>query len=181
MAQPDEVTLGRVLLTEYEQLKAEQTGRIRLRDNFLYAMLAATAAVIASTMRVGDHLALLLLLPPIALLLGWTYLVNDEKISAIGRHVRTTLAPRLAEVLDADEEILTWESAHRDDHRRGSRKALQLAVDLLAFTVSPLAALTAFWVNGHLTWPLLAVSGAETAAVGVLAWQIVGYADLGRG
>lgn len=28
------------------------------------------------------------MLPPVSVILGWTYLVNDEKISAIGRYVR---------------------------------------------------------------------------------------------
>ncbi|MFD9817540.1 hypothetical protein [Streptomyces violascens] len=178
MAQPEEVTLGRVLLVEYEQMKAEQKGRIGLRDNLLYAMLAATAAVIAATIPSSSHTALLLLLPPISVLLGWTYLVNDEKISAIGRYVRNSLAPRLAEVLGRDVELFGWESAHRQDQRRRSRKGLQLAVDLLAFGIGPGAALIVFWVNGHLTGPLLVISAAETVALVVLGSQITLYADL---
>ncbi|MFF1376309.1 hypothetical protein [Streptomyces sp. NPDC058308] len=180
MAEPEEVTLGRVLLVEYEQLKAEQKSRIALRDNLIYAMLAATAAVIAATIPSTSRTALLLLLPPLAVLLGWTYLVNDEKISAIGQYIRSTLSPRLKGVADQSDDVFGWETAHRQDRRRGTRKRLQLAVDLLAFCVSPGAALTVFWVNGHLTWPLLTVSLVESVALVALGVQIALYADLGR-
>ncbi|MFD4629193.1 hypothetical protein ACFVYR_04725 [Streptomyces sp. NPDC058284] len=180
MAEPDEVTLGRVLLAEYEQVKAEQKSRITLRDNLIYAMLAATAGVIAATIPSASRTALLLLLPPLSVLLGWTYLVNDEKISAIGQYIRTTLRPRLAEVVGQSDALFGWETAHRQDLRRGSRKRLQLAVDLLAFCAGPGAALTVFWLNGHLTWPLVTVSLVEGAGLVALGIQIARYADLAR-
>ncbi|MEU6992625.1 hypothetical protein ABZ953_18455 [Streptomyces sp. NPDC046465] len=177
---PEEVTPGRVLLAEYEQLKAEQKSRIALRDNLIYAMLAATAAVIAATIPSTSRTALLLLLPPLSVLLGWTYLVNDEKISAIGQYIRGTLSPRLTAMVDQSDDVFGWEAAHRQDRRRVARKRLQLAVDLLAFCFGPAAALTVFWVNGHLTWPLLTVSLAESAGLVALGVQITLYADLDR-
>ncbi|MEW2386906.1 hypothetical protein AB0933_00945 [Streptomyces venezuelae] len=179
MAEPEEVTLGRVLLVEYEQLKAEQKSRITFRDNLVYALLAATAAVIAATIPSTARTALLLLLPPLSVLLGWTYLVNDEKISAIGQYIRTELTPALAAVVEGDG-IFGWEAAHRRDERRAARKRLQLAVDLLAFCVSPAAALTVFWIHGHLTWPLVTVSLVESTALVALGVQIVLYADTSR-
>ncbi|MET8682964.1 hypothetical protein ABZV77_02010 [Streptomyces sp. NPDC004732] len=179
MAEPEEVTRGRVLLVEYEQLKAEQKSRITLRDNLIYAMLAATAAVIAATIPSASRTALLLLLPPLSVLLGWTYLVNDEKISAIGQYIRTDLTRHLTDAVGGDG-VLGWEAAHRRDQRRGSRKKLQLAVDLLAFCVSPAAALTVFWIHGHLTGLLVTVSLVESAALVGLGIQIALYADLGR-
>jgi hypothetical protein len=123
---------------------------------------------------------LLLLLPPVSVLLGWTYLVNDEKISAIGRYVRDELAPRLEQLTSGHgaAKIFGWENAHRRDARRASRKWLQLAVDLLAFCASPLAALAVFWALGPVGAPLLLVSLAELAAIAVLGVQIVLYADL---
>ncbi|WP_447040751.1 hypothetical protein [Streptomyces sp. DSM 118878] len=180
MAEPDEITPGRVLLVEYEQIKAEQKGRISLRDNLIYAMLAATAAVIAATIPSPSRTALLLLLPPISTLLGWTYLVNDQKISAIGHYVRENLGPQLSAVTEQEGIVFGWEAAHRQDRRRTSRKRLQLAADLLAFCGGSTAALVAFWVNGHLTWILLSVSLLEVAALVVLAIQIGIYADLGH-
>jgi hypothetical protein len=163
----ERVTLGDLLLAEYQALKEEQRGRIGFRDNLLYAMLAAIAASMAAVLQAKGRLELLLLLPPVSVLLGWTYLANDEKISAAGRYVREELAPRLASLANAspahdsrahtspanvppsgDREelrVFGWEIVHRAAARRRSRKLLQLAVDLLAFCAIPLAALVVFW------------------------------------
>lgn len=87
-----------LLVAEYERIKDEQKSRIGFRDNLIYVTLASMAGVIAAALQPRGHSGLLLLLPPASLVLGWTYLVNDEKISAIGRYIRTDLGPRLAEV-----------------------------------------------------------------------------------
>lgn len=92
----EDVTVGGLLMAEYEQIKSEQRSRIGFRDNLLYATLASMAAVITAVLRKDGQTELLLLLPPVSVLLGWTYLVNDEKISAIGRYVRDELTPKLA-------------------------------------------------------------------------------------
>ncbi|MFH8987726.1 hypothetical protein [Streptomyces sp. NPDC017940] len=169
---------GQLALAEYEQVKQEQRARIGFRDNLIYATLGVMAAVIGSTLPRGGHIELLLLLPPLSVVLGWTYLVNDEKISAVGRYVRDELAPRLEELTAERHEVFGWESAHRRDAHRRSRKRIQLAVDLLTFCVAPLAALTVYWVLCPAHWPLLLVSVVETAMVAGLATQIVRYADM---
>jgi hypothetical protein len=178
----ERVTIGALLITEYDRIKEEQRARISFRDNLLYVTLASMAAVIAASLQPENRPELLLLLPPVSALLGWTYLVNDEKISAIGRYVREELAPRL-ESLTAERErsrVLGWESAHRGDRRRTSRKWLQLAVDILTFCVAPLAALVVFWVAGPATTAHVTVSIGELLAIAVLCWQIVSYADIRR-
>jgi hypothetical protein len=183
----EDVTVGGLLVAEYQQVKGEQQARIGFRDNLLYATLASMAAVIAAVLQRDGQTALLLLLPPVSMLLGWTYLVNDEKISAIGRYVREELAPQLATLTKGQKQgtghvlVFGWEVAHRSDRRRLSRKWLQLAVDLTAFCVAPVAAVVVFWAAGPSRLPLVAVSAVELAAIGVLAVQIVLYADLGRG
>ncbi|KAB8162220.1 hypothetical protein FH609_024455 [Streptomyces sp. 3MP-14] len=171
---------GQLLLTEYEHIKQEQRARIGFRDNLLYATLGTMAAVVASTLTGQGRIQLLLLMPPLSVILGWTYLVNDEKISAIGRYVRQELAPRLKELAPGEPEVFAWEKAHRTDERRRSRKAIQLAVDLLAFCAAPLAALVVYWMVGPPHWQLLLVSGLEALAIGGLAHQITRYADLDR-
>ncbi|GAA4787652.1 hypothetical protein [Streptomyces ziwulingensis] len=181
---------GQLILAEYEQVKQEQRARIGFRDNLIYATLGVMAAVIGSTLPRGGHLEMLLLLPPLSVILGWTYLVNDEKISAVGRYVRDELAPRLeqltSERLTPERltperlEVFGWESAHRRDAHRRSRKRIQLAVDLLTFCVAPLAALAVHLLLGPRHWPLLLISAAETAMLAGLAAQTVRYADLGR-
>jgi hypothetical protein len=174
----DESIAARVLLMEYERLKDEQKTRIGFRDSLIYATLASLAGVIAATLNDRGHAALLLLLPPVCVVLGWTYLVNDEKVSAIGRYLRADLAHALGELAPDGATIFGWETAHRRDARRRSRKLLQLGVDVATFCLPGLTAVVIFWVNGPQTVPFMTVSVAETAAVLTLAVQIVRYADL---
>jgi len=90
--------------------------------------------------------------------------------------VREELGPRLAQLAQI-EGAFGWESAHRSDARRRSRKAVQLAVDLLAFCVVPLAGLAVFWGAGDSGSPgLLVLSGFEALGVVGLAAQVVSYA-----
>ncbi|WP_105970807.1 hypothetical protein [Streptomyces geranii] len=171
---PADVTLGQLLLAEYTVLKDEQKTRIGFRDNLLYVTLTVVAAVIAAAVQAGRP-AMLLALPPVCVVLGWTYLVNDEKISAIGAYVRGELGPRLAQ-LAGTQTSFGWEVAHRSDARRRSRKAVQLAVDLLAFCLVPLAGLTVYWGAGDTGGAgLLVFSVVEALAVAGLAAQMVAY------
>ncbi|MFJ6724857.1 hypothetical protein ACIQPQ_08050 [Streptomyces sp. NPDC091281] len=173
MAEQD-VTAGQLMLAEYQSVKDEQKARIGFRDNLLYVTLAVVAAVIAAAAQASQP-EMLLALPPVCVVLGWTYLVNDEKISAIGRYVRGELAPRLA-VLAGQTEAFGWEHFHRSDHRRYSRKAAQCAVDLLAFCVVPLSGLIVYWAAGDLSAGLLVLSVTEAAAVVALGVVVVRYA-----
>ncbi|WP_223281180.1 hypothetical protein [Streptomyces antnestii] len=76
-----------MLLAEYDRIKEEQKTRIGFRDNLLYFTLAASTAVLAITVQ-SRQAQLLLAVPVVCLVLGWTYLVNDEKISAVGCYIR---------------------------------------------------------------------------------------------
>ncbi|MCW2858477.1 MAG: putative integral rane protein [Actinoallomurus sp.] len=125
MTRDDEVTSARLMVLEYERIKDEQRTRIGFRDNLLYVTLAAMATVIAVSASARDP-SYVLLLPPVSRILGWTYLANDEKISAIGRYIRGELAPRLAAQTGDDSVIFGWETIHRSDARRSPRKFLQV-------------------------------------------------------
>ncbi|NUR84360.1 MAG: hypothetical protein HOY71_09770 [Nonomuraea sp.] len=168
-----------MLLSEYETLKAEQRSRIGTRDQLLYAMLTAAAAIAAVTATAG-RLELLLVLPLAGIVLGWTHLHNDHMITAIGRYVRDRLGPRLHGLVDdaTDLPMFEWETEHHSDRRRRSRRWLQLAVNLTAFCAPPLAALVVVWAAGPHTPATLALSVLEAAALAVLAVQITRYADL---
>ncbi|MGW4951733.1 hypothetical protein [Streptomyces parvulus] len=172
-----DVTVGQLLLAEYESVKSEQRARIGFRDNLLYVTLAVVAAVIAAAAPAKQP-SMLLALPPVCVVLGWTYLVNDEKISAIGLYVRDDLGPRLAELASRGGGFTTfgWEAHHRGDTRRRSRKATQAVIDLTAFCAVPLAALTVFWSNGNVGGLLVGLSALEALAVAGLASQVVRYA-----
>jgi hypothetical protein len=176
VARPKDVSTAQLLLAEYQNIKEEQRARIGFRDNLLYVTLVAVTAVVVSSAQ-DRHVALLLVMPPVSLVLGWTYLVNDEKISAIGRYVRNDLGPRLALLsgTPADSEVFHWESVHRADRRRASRKRIQLAVDIIAFCLVPLTALTTYWVSRRITAYLGFLSVAEALALFGLAYQMVLY------
>lgn len=175
--------MGQLLLIEYQTVKDEQKTRIGFRDNLLYVTLTVVAAVVAASAQAGQP-AMLLALPPVCVVLGWTYLVNDQKISAIGRYVREDLGPRLARLARTEgtgepgeaEEVFLWERVHRGDRRRRSRKAVQCVIDLLAFCLVPLAGLTVYWTGGQGSGGLLVVSVVEALAVVGLGAQVVSYA-----
>ncbi|MGC9544871.1 hypothetical protein [Streptomyces sp. UG1] len=179
-----EVTVGQLLLTEYQTIKDEQKARIGFRDNLLYVTLAAVAAVIAAAAQAKQP-QMLLALPPVCVVLGWTYLVNDEKISAIGDYVRNELGPRLAAATgssDTVEAVFRWETAHRTDARRRSRKLIQFAVDQGAFCAVPMAALVVYWAHGGGGALLIGLSVIEALAIAGLAVQILLHAGtLGSG
>ena len=174
-----DITVGQLLLAEYQVVKDEQKARIGFRDNLLYVTLAAVAALVAAAAQT-ERASMLLALGPVCVVLGWTYLVNDEKISAIGAYVRGDLGPRLAELAAPDERAAPgafgWETAHRGDARRRSRKAIQCLVDLVAFCVVPLAGLVVFWAAGEGSGLLVALSVVEAVAIAGLGCQVVWYA-----
>lgn len=165
-----------VLRDEHKALKDEQRDRIKARDGLIFSVFVAIAAVTGGARFAGP--AVPLLLPPVVLSLGWTYLANDRAVSAIGRYIRSDLEPRLSGLVGAD--MLRWETAHRGDRRRRQRKLIQLGVDLVVFVLPAVVALAWFW--GHRPGGvLLAASVAEAAAALLIAWQFVAYAEIGGG
>jgi hypothetical protein len=163
-----------VLRDELKVLKDEQRDRIRARDNLIYSLIVAIAAVASGTKFAGSAVALLL--PPIAIALGWTYLVNDQKVTAIGRYLRTDLAPRLSVLVGAD--VLRWETAHRSDNRRSQRKGIQLGVDLTVFVLPAATAVTWYWATGPSNPVLILASAVEAITVAIATWQVIAYADI---
>ena len=160
-----------ILLAEYGALKDEQQKRIDRRDHLVYGTLTAVAATLAAAAKLPEAL---LLLPAVTLILGWTHLVTDVKVSAAGQYLRTDLSVRLGALAGAP--VLSWETAHRGDARRRQRKHLQLAVDLATFPAPALVSLGAYLtLTGP---PVLGVIAAVLLALAaaVLAGQQVLYA-----
>jgi hypothetical protein len=123
---------------------------------------------------------LLLLIPPACLVLGWTYLVNDQKVSAIALHIRTVLIPQIRAELGTDLPLFTWEVQHRGDSRRRFRKIGQLGIDLITFCVPAIAAVVIYLFTEPLSSGFIALAAVEMAATLVLGWAIVDNADLSR-
>lgn len=171
----EEITEGKLLLAEYERVTDEQRTRIRFRDSLVYTTLAAIAAVVAAAIQSRSNGALLML-PPVGVLLGWIYLVNDEKVSAIGRYIREEITPRVSALVSAP--VFGWETAHRIDRRRRLRKVVQLGVDLSVFCGVPITALVVFWVTGPWLTSLIVVSIGESVMVVVLGVLTIMHADM---
>jgi len=89
MVDPDDKALA-VLLEEYRTLKAEQFQRIGVRDKVIYLMIVSIGILVSlvGTLNSGGAL---LIIPWASAVLGWTYLVNDEKVSSIGKYIRYKL------------------------------------------------------------------------------------------
>jgi len=132
-------------LNEYIKLKDEQIQRVRFRDNLLYVTLAAFGGIVSYVVSNPSHYYAFLVLPWVCFILGWTYLINDEKISAIGKYFREELSKKIAELIAVEPGLLFgWELAHRSDKWRLSRKIFQFLVDQVTFFVSGVVALGAF-------------------------------------
>jgi hypothetical protein len=179
----EDMTL-KVWVMEYDKLKAEQTQRIGFRDNLLYVTLTLFGGIISLSVSNTANYYALLVIPWICVILGWTYLVNDEKISAIGRYIRYTLTDKIKERIgQSDTDVLLgWEVAHRSDPRRGRRKIEQLIIDEITFVISGIAALTAFGILVPNISPIvLVLVGFEIVLLLILGCEIFTYADLKKG
>lgn len=181
-----------IYLNEYVKLKDEQITRLRFRDNLLYATLVAFGGIISymmselGTSSEQSHYFYytFLVLPWVCLILGWTYLVNDEKISAIGWYIRGSMTDKLGTLVGQQSEpLLGWEIVHRDDNLRKPRKYFQLIIDELTFVISGAAALYIFWVM----WPdplslfLWVIMGVEGTLLVLLGVWIFMYSDTEKG
>jgi hypothetical protein len=117
--------------------------------------------------------------------MGWTYLVNNEKISALGRYVRDKLSNGLAKALGIDENttemawIFGWETEHRSDKCRKRRKIEQLVIDEIIFVLSGIGALISFQVMAiNPNCCLQILCEFELVLLLILGAEIVMYADL---
>lgn len=166
-----EPSLVNVLMLEYQQLKEEQRLRIGIRDHLIYATLGVLAMAVGGVVQL-DSPKLLLLTPPACVALGWTYLVNDNRITAIGRHVQTVIGPQLAQLINAGIPVFGWEAAHRNDDWQRARKRGQLAVDVLIFCTPALVALVIAWAFATRSPILVAITLVETVGIGLLTLSL---------
>lgn len=169
---------------EYEKLKDEQRFRIRFRDSMIPISLAATGAVISFSLS-GDEendprIYALLIVPFVSFILGWLWVINDEKITQLGRYFRHWLRLAASKVTELDDELLfRWEQAHRTDDYRALRKGIDLTVQLVSFAFpGPIACLilqfTAGFpsiVLGSLAWSITALS------TGLMFWVLLVFTD----
>lgn len=167
-----------ILLAEYDALKREQGNRIDRRDQLMYATLTAVAGVLAA---VFTHTGPpgLLLLPPVCLILGWTYLRNDRHVAHIKEYLRDDLGPRLGKFAGAP--VLQWEDGRRQ------RRPAQVGVEFVAFAVPAMAAVLGYIIltQGHGLRLLVVVGAVEFTMTFLLAletiWPGIGSKSKGNG
>lgn len=137
------------LLKEYEVLKDEQKSRLNFRDQMIYITLGITGTVFSFTLEYVNYQSVLLILPFVSFILGWTYLVNDNKISEIGTYIQTQLIPQMTNTTSH----ASWECYHKQTALRGLKKGTQLFVDLMLFCISPMLSILLYFINtGHCSW-----------------------------
>ncbi|MBG1261363.1 hypothetical protein [Nostoc commune] len=173
-----------VIFKEYDKLKSEQAQRIGFRDNLLYVTLGLFGTIVSFAVSNPSNYYALLVIPWVCIILGWTYIVNDEKISSIGKYIRYKLVNKVKEHTGYTdlETLFGWEIAHRNDKHRKRRKVQQLIVDEITFVFSGIIALLVFWFL--VSQPPLAVtilSWVELLLLIVLGVEMLVYADLAEG
>ena len=115
---------GALTTAAYTALKAEQSSRISLRDNY-----GLTYAASLATLFFGNHTtkntAVLLVVPPVAFIGLHAYASNDQRVSAIRAFLRNNLPSSLAR---------DWEAGHHEPGLVASmRGILRLIVSMLLF------------------------------------------------
>ncbi|MBD1858907.1 hypothetical protein Q2T42_08610 [Leptolyngbya boryana CZ1] len=183
----NESNLVSVYLQEYSKLKDEQAQRIGFRDNLLYVTLSLFGVIMALAVGERSTPYALLVLPWICLVLGWTYVNNDQKISAIGHYIHNHLGAQVHQVLhdqcsDLQYSIFGWEIENRRDQTRKRRKIEQLIVNEMAFICSGVTALIVFSrLMPQIDWQVRLFSAIELVLLLILGFEIWRHADLTKG
>ena len=121
---------NKFLFIEYDKLKDEQHKRIEFRDHMIYLTLVGIGAVFSFALEKPNFNIAFLVLPFMCIVLGWTYLANDEKISSIGNYIRTVLLPKIQNSNFESNKTNSWEHFLKSDKRRNQRKLIQLIIDV---------------------------------------------------
>jgi len=168
-----------MILSEYNSLKSEQLERIKIRDTLIYISLGIFGAIFSYVMT-GDHTndkaIVLLILPTISFILAWMYIVNDEKVSQIGKYIRYNLSEKLKKITNQDDLIsFGWEQYHRNDNKRSWRKTLQIASDLMTFVVPSIVSIGTYFfiLKPDASQLLKFLTYLDVAIVGFTAWLII--------
>ena len=171
-----------VLMLEFAKLKDEQLSRIGYRDTMIHLHLTLVGATFGFGLTQAENMDMVLIIPWICFIMGWTYLANDEKISAIGRYIRTELEPRVrASIPNPEGSVFRWELAHRIVEGRYNRKIWQFIVDLTTFVLSGFAAIGFYLLfrtgSERSGWPITLLIVIQLAMLIALGIQFYAHAD----
>jgi len=167
------------LITEYEKLKDEQHKRVEFRDQMIYITLGAIGAVFSYALQKPEAEIALLVLPFVCLIMGWTYLTNDYKISQMGAYIRKKLIPEILKDPNLTEDTqINWEIFNRTHNRRKRHKLLQLVVDITIFGISGVVSVMTFIVlHSELNFYHLILISLEFLALFYLIFLYISYTE----
>lgn len=174
MTDEDKLKIETIKL-EYASLKAEQLKRIEHRDHIVYLQLVVVGLLLGLIAEVGLDIVVYAI-PFSCIALGWLYLVNDQKVSAIGKYIRHDLSNAIERYLEKGSNVFGWEVGHRSDERRFQRKLLQFFIDIFVFIAPGVVAILLAYLN-HDTKLEKIVLSIEFAFLLILFFQILAYAD----
>ncbi len=173
-----------IYLQEYSKLKDEQIQRIQFRDQLIYITLGVFGGILAFALGENPNAYALLVFPLVSIVLGWTYLINDEKTTRIGKYIDEELSTRIKALnFKGDnyfiEAIFGWEKYYRIDPKRSWRKKAQLLINEVTFVFSGISTLLAFcYLEPKSQWFVQIILGVEFFLLLFLGWAIFVYADL---
>jgi hypothetical protein len=180
-------------LQEYDKIKLEQISRIGFRDNLLYVTLAALGGILSFVLsQVSEQrYYALLVIPWVCLILGWAYLINDDKITRIGQYCQERLAVSITQEIERTNtsssissnitgySIFGWEEFNKKSPRRRRRKLQQLFIDEIVFVIPGILAVAAFTLLIHqLHWSIQILCFMEILLMILLGVEIIAYTDL---
>jgi hypothetical protein len=172
-------------LMEYQKLKDEQLKRIAYRDSLFYIALVALGGLLSYSVSDTTQPEVLLLVPVICFVLGWTSAVNDHKTTKIGNYISGTLRKNIEAHFDVRLKVsntfglLAWEDEDVKGAGRFPRKFIQLVLNELVFVAPGLYVLLKKHQFDPNAGPSLLVVGAVLVALEViLGIYFVAYSDL---
>lgn len=121
---------------ERPALRAEQLERIKQRDGFLNLNVVAVGTVGAISLSSPGRLPAILLIPWATAILGWAYVANDDKVTALGRH--------LYGILPAHQQAQSWEAGTKGYLPGAVRRSAEVIVFFLSFVVPTPASILIF-------------------------------------
>jgi hypothetical protein len=132
---------------ERAMLKTEQLERIKQRDTFLNLNIVALGVVTAIAVQGQKQAAAWLVVPWLTAIMGWAYLSNDDKVTAIARHLKATR--------DTQAAALSWEAGQKGLLPSWVRRLAEVVVFLLSFVLPTPVAITLYATTSLATWPVV--------------------------
>lgn len=168
--------LNNFYFKEYEKLKDEQKARISFRDQMIYISLGVIGATFSFTLQYNNYLIILLILPFICFILGWTYLINDIKISEIGNYIQNKLIPNM--IMTEASPIDSWENFHKKAPLRLKIKIIQLIIDISMFCGSAFISIILYFTLNDISTISIIISSIEIILIIFLSYLFISSSPL---